>query len=904
MYFPDGNLFALSRRLIISIGCTVLALGMVPIASAQEQDTDEELVEIVVTGTRMRGVEAPVGSSIISLDQDYIDKSNAVSVDSLIKEIPIAYNQGVSEASRGQPGGNGNIVYGNSINLRAIGPFSTLVLIDGHRVVTNSRNVDPSILPTLALERVEIVPDGASAIYGSDAVAGVANLVQRRHVDGGQVLARYGTGDEYDEHLVGLSWGTTWNQGQFFAAYENSSRSNVNGIDRDYFRQLQPAADYRTRQCDEGNIVVGGVRYAIPEGGVAAGNEASLIPDTENVCEASINQDLLPEQEYNNFSFTLNHSFNDNVEVYLDGLYSKRDFVRKVGASGGNLNVPSTNAFFVAPPGTNPASVTVEYSFVNDLPNNDSQGHARNMNVTAGIRTGLPAEWNFEALVSYGDNEEVSQTWRGLDSRPPSGSLITALASSDPATAFDPFGLHRTSDTVLSEISDQVFLVDANFEFVGIEARFDGPIAELPGGTMQLAAGYERQDQTSFPLLARGGPTSDYRCVPCGVAGVPDLQREIDSFYAELLIPITGPASGGSGGQGLDLKMAVRYDDYSDIGSTTNPQFGINWSVTEALNLRASYGESFRAPLIADLYGNSSAMFVEPFVDPTIGGAATQGVFQSGGNPALSPESATTWSVGFDFDLAFLEGGRFSLTYFDVEYENQIAQYLGDRNILLRESEFEGTGLILRGAEAQARIDELFAQGLNVARGVLPVPVTLYVDGRPNNLGVSNTSGIDFQFQTAWSSASAGDFVVDFGGMYLSDYELSVAPAGSLLDKGNVIFNPLKFKARASLSWYRNALSGRLTINHVGSYDNTLVTPAQSVDSFTPIDIDVWLEIGDADGRGFQDGWVLGLNLRNAFDDDPPYVNIAPSGNGSGGYDATVASPMGQVFGVSLRKQF
>src|SRR5690606_3834606 len=145
-----------------------------------------ELEEVVVTGSRMRGVEAPVGSTVITLDRQYIDQSSAVSTDKLIRQIPQAYNLGVSESSRGQPGGNGNIVFGNSANLRGIGPFATLVLVDGHRVVTNSRNVDPSLLPTLALERVDVVADGASAVYGSDAIAGVVNLVQRRNVDGGK----------------------------------------------------------------------------------------------------------------------------------------------------------------------------------------------------------------------------------------------------------------------------------------------------------------------------------------------------------------------------------------------------------------------------------------------------------------------------------------------------------------------------------------------------------------------------------------------------------------------------------------------------------------------------------------------------------------------------------------------
>ncbi|HEX5788827.1 MAG TPA: TonB-dependent receptor, partial [Woeseiaceae bacterium] len=668
------------------------AATAVPAIAQDNDDTDDTLEEIVVTGSRMRGVDAPVGSTVITLDRQYIDQSNSVAVDQLIREIPQAYNLGVSESSRGQPGGNGNIVYGNSANLRGIGPFATLVLVDGHRVVTNSRNVDPSLLPTLALERVDVVADGASAVYGSDAIAGVVNLVQRRNVDGGKVIARFGNAEDYDEHLVGVSWGTTWDRGQFFFALENGAHANLNGLNRDYFRALQPGGDYRTPLCNPGNIVVGGVSYAIPEGGVTPANVGTLVPGTTNLCENLVEQDLLPMQDYTSVAFTSNFELTDSTEFSFDGFYSIREFERASGYASGALTVPNTNAFFVDPSGTAPASVTVNYSFADDLPTDDAVGEVTRWGVTAGAKQALPGDWAFDALLSYGENNEVSDTYRGLDAP----GLAAALASSDPATAFDPFGLNRTSDAVLAAISDQVFLVDSDVDFLGVEAVASGPVAELPGGSMQAAVGYEYQDTTSVPGLARGNPGAPSACVPCTVAGVDELTRDVNSFYAELLVPVFGDGNSRPGLQALDVRAAVRWDDYSDVGSTTNSQFGVTWRPTDDFSVRASYGEAFRAPQFSDLFGNSSAMFVEAFVDPTIGGAPRQGVFQSGGNPELQPETADTWSVGFDWDIVALGETSVSVTYFHVDYENQIAQYLGDRNILQREAEFEGTGIILR----------------------------------------------------------------------------------------------------------------------------------------------------------------------------------------------------------------
>ncbi len=149
------------HRLLISAAVAATTAG-----SAQAAEPAEDtLSELVVTGSRVRG-EAPVGSAVTTLGRAEIAASPSVTVDRLIQELPQVFDLGVSENSRGQPGGSGNIVYANSINLRGIGANATLTLIDGHRATSNGRSVNPSVLPSLGLERVEIVADGASGVYG------------------------------------------------------------------------------------------------------------------------------------------------------------------------------------------------------------------------------------------------------------------------------------------------------------------------------------------------------------------------------------------------------------------------------------------------------------------------------------------------------------------------------------------------------------------------------------------------------------------------------------------------------------------------------------------------------------------------------------------------------------------
>ena len=156
-------------------------------APAQEPAAEAATVEeVIVTGSRIRGIRS-VGSTVTAVSREQIELSAPLSTAALIQKLPQVFNLGVSESSRGQAGGSGNITYGTSINLRGIGPYSTLTLLDGHRAVpqgTTGFAFDPATIPTLALGRVEVVADGASALYGSDAVAGVVNLILRRDFEG------------------------------------------------------------------------------------------------------------------------------------------------------------------------------------------------------------------------------------------------------------------------------------------------------------------------------------------------------------------------------------------------------------------------------------------------------------------------------------------------------------------------------------------------------------------------------------------------------------------------------------------------------------------------------------------------------------------------------------------------
>jgi iron complex outermembrane receptor protein len=769
-------------------------------------------------------------------------------------------------------------------------------MVDGHRVTNNSRSTDPSILPTLAVGRIEVVADGASAIYGSDAVAGVVNIIPRRDLDGVEAFGRMGFADKnsFTEAVYGGAFGKVWGGGQAMLAYEHVDRDNLAGDDRSFFTGDQRASggrDYRTTRCNPGTIVTPTTTYAIPATGVTPASVGTLVAGSANRCNELTGQDLFPEQKYDSFGMTATQEATPWLTFFADGYYSNRKFYRRSAFTSARITVPQTNAFFVRPTGFTGTSYSVDYNFAGDLPSNNSWGKAKNWQFTPGARIKLPHDWQVEALFGYGKTRDNSLSFRGTNN----AALNAALASSDPNVAFDPYGLHRTSAGTRANISDQIFIAPTNSDFKGYELRVNGALFRLPGGDLSLAAGYERQENDVALGSQRGGPTTPLTFRFFG--------RNVNSGYAELQIPLVGAANARAGVRRLTLDAAVRYDDYSDVGNTTNEKFGATWRPVDSLAVRASYGTSFRAPLISQIYGNSNNLFVQSYQNPA-GGAAITGVALSGENRGLGPETATTWSTGFDWDIN--DDVKAGLTYFDIKYRGQVDSYLSNLAILAREADFAGTGIVLRGTEAGARVQQLINQGI-VVIGALPggsaANVTVFVDGRSQNLSVSRMKGFDLASSYRLRTEGYGNFTFSLTGTYMTDFKVAITSTASPADRLNTIFNPLKLKLRGAVNWNLGAWRASAVVNRVHGYQNNAVTPVESVGPYTPVDLTLNRELTDV-GAPWTGGLDIGVEIRNAFNEAPPYVNLAPSVNGSGGYDATTTNPVGRLFAISLRKKW
>ncbi len=873
-----------------SVLCSFCISAWAASAMAQDVPAPGATEEILVTGSRIRGT-GPVGSDVIAIGAPQIERQPAATITEYLRTVPQIQGFGVDASSAVVSGTGGtNTTRGSAINLRGLGPGATLTLIDGQRLTysgVSGNYVDATAIPAIAIERIEVVPDGASAVYGSDAVAGVVNFLLRKEYDGVQVRGRYGFADGYALKQAGALAGTSWESGSVVVAYEHNEHGNLNGGERDYIRSDLRAlggADYRNSQCNPGNIVIGTTPYAIPSGGVTAANASALTPGTRNRCENLRFGDILPEEDRDSGYFYLQQDVGSTVRLHLQGLYTDRDYIAKAMQQGStsnivNLSVPSTNAFFVRPPGTTANTLTVEYDFTSELGPINQTGFTKSAFFTGGAEWNISEAWRLSVEGLYTEDESAQDT-RRVDST----VLTTLLRSSDPNVAFNPFGA-RNQQSVLDALYTGIFNPFAKTRTTGGSAQADGSLWTLPGGALRLAVGGEYLKYTML-----GGSRMGAAANPSFL--LQKQERDQTSGFAELFVPVFGRDNELPGVRRLDFSAAVRYDDYSDVGSTTNPKFGVNWSPVDGVLFKASYGTSFRAPGLQDLplLRTGAGLAVVTWLDPLSPTGSSAGMSLNAGNPDLKPEEATTYSLSLEYSPTALPGLTLGATYFNVEYTDVIGAPPRTQQSLLDPN----YAFLVTRNPSDALIQSYLDQGFIIS-GVRPPVVAFFYNGSARNLGSIETDGIDLDAGYVFET-SVGELSFGLNVSRVFGYDFAVTQIAAPIDQLGRINYPVKSRGRASAGWAFNGASAELNLSHVDGYDNNFVTPVQSVDSWTTLDMHLGYDF-QQDG-GVLEGLRVSLDATNVLDEDAPFVNIQL------GFDPGQASALGRMIAISVSKSF
>jgi iron complex outermembrane receptor protein len=880
-----------TRRLMCGASVVIVAAltatnALAAAAAASAPAT--ELAEVVVTGTSIRG-QAPVGSSVVSIGQESIEKTAAQTVQQVLKSVPSVVGLGAAGqggfGSADNAGTDAPTIHG----LGASASNSTLILIDGHRLPLSGINhalADPNILPPAALERVEVLADGASSVYGSDAVAGVVNFIVRRHYDGVEMNAQASYGDKYHAYSGGIVAGKTWDGGSVLAAYGYSRQSALSASARSF-----AAADKRgfggtnggSFACAPATIQVGSGRiFTAPYTGAGVTSAAVNAP-----CDYSGVADLLPAQERNSALVKVTQDLTDRLTVTADGVYSKRNNVTRIPRGSvtatifgpGAASAAQINPFFTGLPGNAATAETIRFD-ANSLlgPGAHINAGEESFYASGDLTYKLTDNWRLIAGGVVGASNSFQQRIGQLcgscanlalngttnangNLTTPSVVGSTIIALNTPLTAANALDVFHTGAANLTSAAVRARLIDSTLTQTARQTlrdgtiKLDGDLFNLPAGPVKVAVGGEIIYYTMGENLTQ--PQGTGPATTGSTTTNLSFDRNVKSAYAEFLVPVIGPDQNVPLVRKLDVNISGRYDDYSDFGSTENPKIGVDWELIEGFKLRANYAESFVAPALSsrgDANGTTAetnfANFAGPLNVPVaaypnivglpgcvagavtcqVGTATVTGLQLNGGNNQLKAETGESYAIGADWQPAFLPGLRASVTY----WSNQL------------------TGAVTAPTAALA----VNAQGLNslltiFPGGATPAQIAAITAGRPQTAPLPQTvyfvysfqqqnalnllvQGVDGSIQYTFDT-DLGSFDVNAIASYKTKFQQQVGTGGPKFDvlgtTGiNTTFPSIQLDSRVGASWKSKfGLSADLFWNHTSSYKNWGNTPLNPV---------------------------------------------------------------------------
>jgi iron complex outermembrane receptor protein len=846
-----------------------------PAAPAAAPGATPAVETLVVTGSSIRGV-APVGAAIIGLSRDAIDATSPANAKELLSQLPQLGNFGAN-AEQSTP--NRYRTAGFQPNIHNLGIFATLTLFNGHRMAPMGGEAvfpDPSIIPVIAVQRVEVNTDGASSIYGSDAVAGVVNFIYRRDVEGLEMAATYGANDtRYRKRNLGLIAGHLWQGGSVVAAYEFSDNRSALTTEIPFLalggdQRSRGGRDLRSNNCLQPNVTVGEAVYAFP----------AWTPG-RNVCGLLNAQTIIPDGTRRSALITLRQRLSENLEFWSEINWSRYETVRLGGRQVLNLTVPSSNPFFRLPPGVTASSVLVTRSGLGLFPGVVGLQSSEVAGVTLGGDIDLGGRWRGDLLLHLSKTQDFNSD--------PELDLVAAqrLANgTTPATALNPFG--QAADNapgVLSQINNNYSQInDTSQRLAQFQFKADGPLAALPGGDVRAAVGFDFRLERALQRQTAGSPGPSLLVVRDD-----DISRTVLAAFGELNVPIFGAGNARPGFRRLTLSVSGRYDDYGVLGGVFNPKYGGLWEPFDGIALHAAYGTSFAAPNI----GLTTSTFTVPRPNTSLNLTdvltrvylGTVNLLNpGGGNPALTPEEATTKALGLDYAPTRVPELRLSANYYDVEYRNTV--YTPTMTDILTDPQFAHLRII---HPTQAQIDDV------LARMPPQQPITTGFDAiiylNAQNIGMRQIAGVDLVGSYRLTT-DLGVFDLTVNGNRQTRYRQRVSPAGDFTSRLGT-FDAPRWKIRYGATWARGPYSAAVFANHVSGFVNGTVTPSQTVASRTTID----LALGYRLDR-FVEGAVMQLRAVNLLNAEPPFYDSAA------GYLAALASPFGRQLEATLRLKF
>jgi len=895
----------------IRFGSALLAIAAATPALAQPgagQPADPNAAQgdqnVVVTGSRIRRDPLDQDQPVTFVDRADLDRTGLSSTAEVLQRLPGsggALNSRFNNSgSFGNPPDGGGVGAGAAeVDLRYLGSRRVLVLVDGLRYVNGASasgvpgSTDLNSIPEGMIERVEVLQAGASSIYGSDAIAGVVNIITRQQQEGFAASAQLGVFDAGDgfSQTYGLSWGagSRDSRTRFVVGVNYAKQDEVSSGDRDISLFPTPGATACDNTCSSGTprgrfIVLGQdltlIAPVIGRSPTLADYRAFTTADRFNF--APFNFIQIPLERYGGF-VNLTQELGEATTLRMRAVYNRRNSSNQaaplplfVGPDAGNGNLLDTividatnpfNPFGTLGPGT--------YNFIGRrVVENGPRRYDQSVDTyyaAATIEGSFEAfghPWNWDVNGLWGRNKAEQEVHGNINAANLARALGPVAACTAPCVPFNIFG---GNGSITQPMLDYVAFTQRDSSrqrLWDFSANVTGGLFDLPGGTASIALGVEHRDQSGRfdpdPTVA-AGLGSDIPALPTSGG------FDVDEAYAELRLPLLRDVGGF---HRLEVTGAARYSDYSTSGSTTTFSAGINWEPVEGLLFRGSWAEGFRAPSIGELFGTPSR-FDQEIVDPCSdfnnnGSSATvrancvaDGVpangsyvqtnaqlpVVTGGNPDLDAESSESWGFGAVWRPSFLPRLSLEANYFNIKVDGAIQSI--DAGTLL--------GRCANSADQLScdAIDRTASGAISQIRGFL------------QNIASIETDGLDLTLIYRGGQGSAGTFNFTWNSTFLFNYRVTVpATTGfTVIDReGTEQGSPdqafPKFKSTGIIDWTLGDVGASLTGRYISGVEEG---NGNEMNSRFYVDVQLrWSPNWIGEGLGF----AIGAN--NLLDSDPP----------------------------------
>ncbi|MDJ0654480.1 MAG: TonB-dependent receptor [Xanthomonadales bacterium] len=937
----------LNRRKLSAAVLTALYATTAPVAAQGVADDGEIVEEIVVTGSRIARPDLVANSPVAVIDAEEFELAATVETESLLNTLPqVVPSFG---ATTNNPG-TGTA----TVDLRNLGTVRTLVMMNGRRIVGSNTNgvVDINNIPPALIERVEVATGGASAVYGSDAMAGVVNFILKEDYEGIGISGQFGTSAEGDSDRTNVDfiWGSNSADGRGNAViYANYYERDQTFASERGFSAIELDED----TDDNGNPILSpGGSSRIPQGrfsgsaftgltdvnGDTIGGSGFFVDANGNPDDYTSPDDTFNFAPFNNLQLPLerwtttalgSYELAEQISAFGEFTFANNRINRTLAPTPYNesgVQIDLNNPFI--PAGTlalfQQADVDGD-GFINagisrrmlEAGGRISEDSRNMWRAVIGVE-GEIGGWDWEAFYNYGRMENTQrQDGNIVLSKFQEGLLVNpanpnqCASGNSACVVINPFGEGNMTPEMIDWVRASATNI-TNVEQRTLGANMAGTLMELPAGPLGFAAGLEQRDEEAQFLpdtFLASGDVDGFN------AGLPTAgEYDVTEVFFEAIIPLL---SGAPLAEYVALEVGYRYSDYSNVGGVDTYKFGGEWQPTDQLKLRGLFQRAVRAPNVLELFRGSSNSFpgATDFCNAGPDRTAEEEAFcvQLGvpenllatfqqpddqievilsGNPNLDVESSDTWSLGFVYEPEALPNLQVSADYYSIEIEGAIATFGG------------GLQSTIDACGTDLSLSNVFCQPLtarNSAGELEFVPL-------PNqNIAQLATEGIDLAAKYA-TDIGDNQLSLTMAATYVFKNEQQSSPVTDLVDcvgsvgvRGTCGNADPEWRVVGRATLTTGKLRSSLRYRYVGEVANELIELGTdpSTLAVTEVDGEHYLDLG------FTYNWSedidLILNVDNLLDTEPP---ILADAGGQFNTDASVYDVLGRRFTTGFRVRF